>query len=206
MAASRLATLFALSTLGLTTGLTAQEDGQLTNVSFVLNGQERSFSQSQAVDAAAVAALFQPATPCDGICLAPMIAAEGVVTVGEREVIAFVTDVVANGEGLLIDGREPEARDIGAIISSVNLPGSLLGEDNPFRNDILLALGAREFEGIFNFADAMPLMVFDAGPASYDAVGLIQTLVSLGYPEEKIQYYRGGMQVWAALGLNMEEL
>lgn len=192
--------------LGMTTALVAQDAGQLTEVSFLLNGQERTIVQGDSVDATAVASLFDRAPDCVGICLAPLVAAEGVTTVGELEVIDFVSSVVANGDGLLIDSRDPDARQIGAIVSSVNLPGSLLGEDNPFRNDILVALGAREFEGIYNFADAMPLMVFDAGPTTMDAADLITTLVSLGYPEEKIQYYRGGMQVWAALGLNMEEL
>lgn len=206
MARSRLATTTLVSGLALSTALIAQEAGQLTNVSFLLNGQEQSISQANDINPTDVAALFDRSAACAGICLAPMSAAEGVATVGELDVIDFVTEVVANGDGLLIDSRAPEAREVGAIVSSINLPGSLLGEDNPFRNDILLALGAREFEGIFNFADAMPLMVFDAGPASQDAAQLINTLVSLGYPEEKIQYYRGGMQVWAALGLNMEEL
>jgi hypothetical protein len=67
------------------------------------------------------------------------------------------------------------------------------------------AMGARSFEGSLNFADALPLMVFDDGPSTTDAPNLINSLLALGYPAEKISYYRGGMLVWTALGLNTKD-
>ena len=127
------------------------------------------------------------------------------VTIGEREVIAFVSNFVSSGEGLLIDSREPENRNAGFIPASVNVPVSLVQPGNPFMADIMQAMGARSFEGTLNFSDAMPLVIFDDGPTTSDAAALIAQLVAAGYPTEKLSYYRGGMLVWTALGLNTED-
>jgi hypothetical protein len=51
----------------------------------------------------------------------------------------------------------------------------------------------------------MELIVFDAGPTDSRAVKLINNLLTAGYPPEKLRFYRGGMQVWASLGLNYVE-
>ncbi|HEB77112.1 MAG TPA: rhodanese-like domain-containing protein, partial [Methylothermaceae bacterium] len=34
---------------------------------------------------------------------------------------------------------------------------------------------------------------------------VIQLLISLGYPADKIKWYRGGMQAWLSLGLTTEK-
>lgn len=52
---------------------------------------------------------------------------------------------VADGKGLLIDSRNIDDRGTGVINTSVNTPSALLQPDNPFLNDILQAMGAREF-------------------------------------------------------------
>ncbi len=129
--------------------------------------------------------------------------------------IAFVTDRVTQGTGILLDGRSPQERTLGHIATSVNVPLALVSPDNPYFNRILEALGAQatgnnvrsaghDFAG-YDFANAMPLVVFDAGPTTNDAAALIDALVVAGYPTDKIKYYRGGMQVWVALGLSFEE-
>lgn len=85
------------------------------------------------------------------------------------------------------------------------MPTSLVQPENPYLSDIMLALGARSFEGTLNFSDAMPLIIFDDGPTTLDAPALITQLLGQGYPADKISYYRGGMLVWTALGLNTED-
>ena len=124
---------------------------------------------------------------------------------GERKVVSFVAEQVANGPGLLIDSRNAADRTSGFITASVNVPGKLLLPENTFLNDIMQAMGARSFEGSLNFADTLPLMIFDDGPSTTDTPNLINSLLALGYPAEKISYYRGGMLVWTALGLNTED-
>ena len=105
----------------------------------------------------------------------------------------------------MIDSRNAADRTSGFITASVNVPGKLLLPENPFLNDIMQAMGARSFEGSLNFADTLPLMIFDDGPSTTDTPNLINSLLALGYPAEKISYYRGGMLVWTALGLNTKD-
>ena len=190
---------------GLSASLIAQSAPDVMEAAFFFNGTERSFEQRPDVDGAQVASHQRPSANCGALCIAPLMADADVQTVGEREVISFVADQVANGSGLLIDSRNAADRTSGFITASVNVPGKLLLPENPFLNDIMQAMGARSFEGSLNFADALPLMVFDDGPFTTDAPNLINSLLALGYPAEKISYYRGGMLVWTALGLNTED-
>lgn len=88
--------------------------------------------------------------------------------------------------------------------ASVNIPAATLAPTNPYRDEILMALGAEKFQGIFNFDDVISLVVFDGGPATTDAQTLVFDLIAVGYPADKISYYRGGMQVWATLGLSIQ--
>jgi rhodanese-related sulfurtransferase len=104
-----------------------------------------------------------------------------------------------------VDARMPNARAMGFIPGSVSLPHESMQANNAFRDDILEALGARGFEGVFNFADALPLVVFDNGPSQNDAGQLIGHLRAAGYPADKLRYYRGGMQVWSVVGLTVRE-
>lgn len=190
---------------GLSTSLIAQSAPDVIEAAFFFNGTERSFEQRPDVDAAQVASHYRPSANCGALCIAPLMADADVQTVGEREVISFVADQVANGSGLLIDSRNAADRTSGFITASVNVPGKLLLPENPFLNDIMQAMGARSFEGSLNFADTLPLMIFDDGPSTTDTPNLINSLLALGYPAEKISYYRGGMLVWTALGLNTED-
>ncbi|QUJ76522.1 rhodanese-like domain-containing protein [Sulfitobacter albidus] len=173
--------------------------------SFIFDGARIEITQDAA--AAAVHAARFAATPpaCDPGCIAPATAAQGVPTVIEPDVLAFLVERVGKNEGLLVDARMPPERALGFIPGSVSLPFAAAAPDNEFRKDILKALGAREFEGIFNFSDALDLVVYDVGPVRSDAMTLIGHLLEAGYPADKLNYYRGGMQVWSALGLTIKE-
>ncbi|MCF6444447.1 rhodanese-like domain-containing protein [Nereida sp. MMG025] len=185
------------------TALFAQ--AQADQTSFNFNGQDFTITRAAQVNLEAVARFSAPDLSCEGKCLSPMVAADGVDTIGELDVMTFMTQAVANGSGLIVDARLPENRSIGFIPASVNVPLPTMEAENPFRQDILLALGARALGDTLNFSDAMDLVVFDAGPGTTDAQRMINNLLDAGYPAEKIKYYRGGMQVWTALGLTTQE-
>lgn len=189
-----------LSCLG--TGAIAQD---LVEANFVFQGRTLNITQAPRADMERLASVSSQSSDCDGICIAPLSAVEGVATVAEFEVISFLAENVASGDGLLIDTRPIDARDAGAIAASISVPAELLDPNNPFRKDILVAMGAREFDGALNFADAMPLTIYDNGPLENDAARSVSLLVEAGYPKDKIKYYRGGIQVWTALGLSIEE-
>lgn len=141
--------------------------------------------------------------PCPPFCIHPIRAAVGVETVGELELMDFLIDKVRTGEGLLIDSRVPEWFRKGTIPGSVNIPWTLLavGPDNPHTARILRALGAVEDMGQWDFRPALHLMMFCNGPWCDQSPRAIRNLLALGYPPEKIYYYRGGMQLWQLLGL-----
>lgn len=173
---------------------------------FTVNGQELMITRSGAITAQDIATLAQPAPDCTAPCIAPMMAAQNVPTLGELDVITFLTQDVESGTGLLVDARLPNARPGGAIPAAINIPALTIAPANPYRGDILQALGAQAFEGIYNFDQAFSLVIFDNGPASTDAVTMINDLLDAGYPAEKLAYYRGGMQVWSGLGLSTQEV
>ncbi|MEL6957902.1 MAG: rhodanese-like domain-containing protein [Pseudomonadota bacterium] len=173
------------------------------NAVFTFQGEEVVISRSALLDDPRLSALSAPAADCPAPCLAPMQAAPGVPTLGELDVIAFLSSDVEAGDGLLIDARMPDERSLGFIPASVNIPAVTMSDANPYRGDILQALGAREYQGILSFEEARRLVIFDHGPSAMDASAMIATLIEAGYPADKLGYYRGGMQVWAALGLTI---
>ncbi len=144
--------------------------------------------------------------PCPPFCVQPMTVAEGVNTVGELELIAFLEDVVQAGDGYLIDSRTPRWYEAGTIPGSINIPFNLLSADaqNPFLAPLLKQLGGAQTDsGDWTFDNAPELTMFCNGSWCGQSPRAIRNLLSVGYPAEKLHYYRGGMQNWLILGLNV---
>ena len=140
--------------------------------------------------------------PCPPFCIAPMRVAPGVETLGELEVIAFLEQKVARGQGILMDSRLPEFYLKGAIPGAVNVPFTALDPANPYRDAILEALGAVRVAGGWDYGQAQHLALYCNGPWCEQSPRAIRNLLQAGYPAEKLHYYRGGMQDWLMLGLN----
>lgn len=175
----------------------------MTSASFEMNGQAFQIERTAAPEIEQNLLDGTPRT-CPPFCITAMQAAPGVETVGELEVIAFLQRAVAEGRGLAIDSRAPDWFAKGTIPGAVNVPASTLEATNPYRQDILKALGAIENRNKMDFDGAMELLLFCNGPWCEDTPRAIQNLVSAGYPPEKLKYYRGGMQVWMMLGLTVQ--
>jgi hypothetical protein len=183
----------------------AQERLTEAKASFIFNGEQITIARDTQ-DSVQIAQTFVSAdASCGGPCIAPMQVAQGVETLGEAEVLEFLVTQVATGRGLMVDARAPADRAKGFIPGTVSLPHNTLLAQNSYRKDILLALGARSYEDVFNFTDARSLLVYDNGPSSDDAGQLVANLLDAGYPPEMIRYYRGGMQVWSVLGFSIEQ-
>lgn len=141
---------------------------------------------------------------CPPFCIHPISAAPGVATIGELEVMDFLEQKVAKGQGLLVDTRIPEWFAKGTIPGAVNVPFSTMEASNPYRDDILKALGARQIGGAWDFSDAQELAIFCNGPWDDESSRTIHSLTNVGYPADKIHYYRGGIQLWMLLGLTVQ--
>lgn len=151
---------------------------------------------SAPVDVAAV-----PRLDCLPNCLLPAKLAD-VATLTEVEVLAFLSTDLARGDGILIDPRLPEAHATGALPGAVNLPLPALSADNPYLGDVLLALGAvAGTGGSYDFAGAKILLVHGNGPWEDEGAAAIRTLLDIGYPVDKLRFFRGGLRDWMMSGL-----
>jgi len=139
---------------------------------------------------------------CPPFCVHPMKASHGVETVGELELIKFLKASVENKRGLLVDARIPSFYKKGTIPGAVNIPFNLFAPNqNPYYEKILAVLGAvKTSSGGWDFSKAQALMLFCNGPWCDQSPRAIKNLVSVGYPTNRLFYYRGGMQNWQSLG------
>ncbi|WP_245853327.1 rhodanese-like domain-containing protein [Maliponia aquimaris] len=172
--------------------------------SFWINGENIVIERNQDTSHRLDSEFTKTSRPCPPFCILPMSAGAGVATVGELEVMAFLEAKAARGAGLLVDSRLPEWFVKGTIPGAVNVPFATLDADNPYRDQILQALGARQVGSRWDFSNALELLMFCNGPWSDQSPRAVRSLLDAGYPPEKILYYRGGIQVWLQLGLTVK--
>lgn len=170
-------------------------------VDFVFGGTQITIQRSKAPTGQELL----PQEGCPGYCIEPGIAAPGVVTLTELDILDFLQSRVAEGDGLLVDARLPDAYRAASIPGAISVPSATLVAGNPYREDLLLALGATGALGNMNFSNAFDLVVFDEGPWSPTARSAVARLLEVGYPAQKLFYYRGGLQAWQALGLSVSK-
>ena len=140
--------------------------------------------------------------PCPPRCIQPVQPVPGVNVAGELEVIEFLRTKGKDYSGLLIDSRTPRMYRKGTIPGAINIPAILFAENNPYQDRILTVLGARKLpDGTWDFTNVRELMLFCMGPTCSMSPRNIRTLVKLGYPPEKLHYYRNGIRGWQLLGL-----
>lgn len=174
------------------TSLSAQDmaiTSDLSRIEFSVNGQDHVISRSG--DSA-----------CPPACIQPQQAAPGVATIGEVELITFIQAALGQGTGLLIDTRLPSDYATGSIPGAVNIPSATMTAENPYRVEILKALGATQSGTELDFAGSKSLAIFDTGATSAIAATTLQALVETGYPANKLLYYRAGTSGWTAMGLS----
>lgn len=147
--------------------------------------------------------------PCPPYCFQPLELGDGVQTFGEVELIEFMRGPLANGTGVLIDARTPEWHRAGTIPGSVNAPYTVLQSDPaaPETAAALETLGVRRGGNWFgeltgtaknglDFSGAKTAVLYCNGPWCGQSPTAIRSLLALGYPADKLKYYRGGMQLW----------
>ena len=191
----------------LTTAPALAQDVAITpdqpSISVDVDGTTLTYERNQDQEARIEDGFAKTSRACPPFCIHPMSAGEGVETVGELELIGFVEDHVAEGTGYLIDSRIPDWHAKGTIPGAINIPFTTLSPVNAYRDEILKALGGRQTGDAWDFADAADLLMFCNGPWCDQSPRAISYLLDVGYPAEKMRYYRGGMQNWLLLGLNV---
>ncbi len=159
-------------------------------------------------------AFAKTSRPCPPFCIQPQkpFAPAAVDTVTELDIIHALRDI-ANGDNskMVIDARTPvwsTAKKGGTIKGSVNisfkkLNSKAIAKDPDAVIEILTSkFGVTEQDGVFNFTKAKTLYLFCNGLWCGQSPAAIRALLSLGYPENKLKYYRSGMNAWHSLGLS----
>ncbi|MBI5007691.1 MAG: rhodanese-like domain-containing protein [Nitrosomonadales bacterium] len=149
------------------------------------------------------------ARKCPPYCIQPMQLAPGVETFAELEVLDYLKRIRAGDESLMVvDSRTPDWYAKGTIPGAVNIPyaQNMAGQatDLPGVKRTLSELfGAQENGGTYDFSNAHALAIFCNGPWCGQTPNYMRTLLALGYPADKLKWYRGGMQDWCSLGLTV---
>ncbi len=152
----------------------------------------------------------QIARPCPPFCIQPMSLGRGVETLGELEFIDYLRQTTERDDLLIIDSRTPREYRRGTIPGAINIPWDRLhfasGADPDDVRNVLSDRFDVVFDGDFyDFSHAKTLVLFCNGPWCGQSPTNIRTLTNLGYPAERIKWYRGGMQMWHAFGLTTVE-
>ena len=153
---------------------------------------------------------------CPPFCIQPMVVADGVRTLGELETLEFMVRLGRNDTLLLVDARSnAEYRD-SALPGAINVPWTDLvtavGAVDFIIEERLDDFGVRLEQGsgdliadarAADYSGAKTLVVYDNGPWCGQAPSKIRALLAMGYPAERIHWYRGGLQAWRGLGLTV---
>lgn len=143
---------------------------------------------------------------CPPFCIQPGQLAPGVDTIGEVELIHYLKKMSDGDKSIMVvDSRTPDWVEKGTIPGAVNIPWDKLniGKSDPMTvQDILEKhFGVRNQDGFYMFDNAKTVVMFCNGPWCGQSPTNIKGLLKIGYPADKIKWYRGGMQDWEVLGL-----
>jgi len=150
---------------------------------------------------------------CPPFCIQPIQVLPGVETIGELEVLGYLKRMSGGDDTVLVvDSRDPGWVARGTIPGAVHVPWTSIDTDvsGPFADSaeterlrhILVGLfGAIKTNQGWDFSKARTLVLFCNGIWCGQSSANIRTLAGLGYPVEKMKWYRGGMQNWVSVGL-----
>jgi len=145
---------------------------------------------------------------CPPFCIQPGEMGSGVETIGELEVIQYLKKMSDGDKSIIVvDSRTPDWVEKGTIPGSVNIPWDKLniGKSDPITVQEILEknFGVKNQDGFLHVRQCQ-------GPSSCSVTAHwcgqsptnIKGLLKIGYPGNKIKWYRGGMQDWEVLGFD----
>ena len=164
------------------------------------------------------------ARKCPPFCIQPIDVSPEVGTIGELELFSFMENDLRRGSGVLIDARTSAWHKKGTIPGSINYPFTMFnkGPNDPEIIALFQKWGAKPrttgsfidqlmedwgftdttyLTEMWDFTNAKSLVLWCNGPTCGQSPRAINSLLKLGYPADKIFYYRGGMQMWQLFGL-----
>lgn len=131
---------------------------------------------------------------------------EDITTYGELEVLVFMKQMQTDDSMMLIDACKEDVYDYRTIPGAVNMPFHHFKERKSFEFEFEehlkeLGVSISEQDDSLDFTKAKTITVFCNGPWCSLSVSMIEVLLDIGYPPERINWYRGGMQAWLRAGM-----
>ncbi|QDF28295.1 rhodanese-like domain-containing protein [Halarcobacter anaerophilus] len=139
----------------------------------------------------------------------PLSLVKGVKSVAELEVLDFIANKSSKNPDkyILVDSRRSDWFNAGTIPSAVNIPYDELSYDEDFEFEYERAyelLGVKVLgKDKFDFSNAKTALFFCNGSWCAQSPRAIIKLVNIGYPKDKILWYRGGIAAWAGVSLTL---
>jgi len=155
--------------------------------------------------------------------LQPMRLGKDIQTVGELEVLVHIKKAQDNPMGyLLIDARREKWFEQMTIPTSVNLPYNEINyEEEKSEDDFDSEDDYEEYQDKYNrmfkllnikktksgldFSKAKSVILFCNGSWCSQSPRAIYKLLNMGYPKEKLLWYRGGLQDWLIYDFTIEK-
>ncbi|ALE51967.1 hypothetical protein SP60_01110 [Candidatus Thioglobus autotrophicus] len=158
-------------------------------------------------------AFAKTSRPCPPFCIQPTepFAPAAVETVTELDVIHAARDI-AGGDAtqLIIDARTKGWAKKGMIPHAVNVPFTKLNSKALAKDPMAVVelmveqFGVKDLDGVLDYDGAKTLYLYCNGSWCGQSPAAIRALLTMGYPQSKIKYYRGGMNDWKLLGLTVK--
>ena len=134
----------------------------------------------------------------------PITLGDGIQTVGELEVLKFLKLLNIDPEKYaIVDSRKPSWYQEITIPHSINIPYTDITYDENFPKDFeknLNLLNVSVDKKKLDFSQAKKIIIFCNGSWCAQSARAIEELAKLGYPKDKLLWYRGGLQDWIGLG------
>ena len=155
--------------------------------------------------------------------LQPMNLGKDIKTVGELEVLVHIKNAQKSpSDYVLIDARTKEWFEQMTIPTSINLPFNQIDYDDSkdeddFENEdayeeyveayksVFELLNIKETKKGLDFSKAKSLVLFCNGSWCSQSPNAIFKLINMGYPKEKLLWYRGGLQDWLIYDFTVEK-
>lgn len=138
--------------------------------------------------------------------LSPIKMHDNIETYGELEVLEFLEEAKEDKKMLFVDARKEKWYKELTIPSAINIPFNYFTERTKWdkeREEALYTLGVKKKQGGYDFKEAKTILLFCNGIWCRQSPQMIEVLLEIGYPAEKMKWYRGGLQNWTSVGLTV---
>jgi rhodanese-related sulfurtransferase len=140
-----------------------------------------------------------------GQIIFPMKLHKDIETYGELEVLSYIQKMQNDPSMFFVDTRDEEWYEYRTIPGADNMHYVYITMPDVFPEEYeasLVKLGIiMRKDKTYDFSAAKTVLFFCNGAWCSQSPKMIKGLLSLGYPAEKIKWYRGGMQTWLAAGM-----